>query len=149
MSLFSCVDCGVFPSVKVSFTLLVDCVFLGMIVQSILVCLYSMWLHPYPTWLYWVWMCLLAKKYGSLCVQYDYALTLSGSLSRYINCLSRLTCPFGDKIKSEKFEYMVDSNIGCDYLLLISNVHYFIMLLLYMAFNDSQGPNLTQWIMEH
>ena len=93
-------------------------------------------------------MCFLTKNSGSLRCQYAYALTLSGSLSRYINCLSRLTCPFGDKIKYEKYEYMVDSNIGYDYLLLISTVHYFIMLLLYMEFDDSRGPTLTQWIME-
>ena len=88
-------------------------------------------------------MRLLNKKFGSVCGQYAYALSLSGSLSRYINCLSRLTCPFGDKIKSEKFEYMVDSNIGYDYLLLISTVHYLIMLFLDMAFDDSRGPTLT------
>ena len=76
--------------------------------------------------------------------EYSYALTLSGSLSRYRNCLSRLTCPFSDKIKSEKSEYMVDSNIGYDYLLLIYTVHYLIMFLLYMAFDDSRGPTLTQ-----
>ena len=89
-------------------------------------------------------MCLLTKKSRSVCWKYAYALTLSGSLSRYINCLSRLTCPFGDKIKYEKYEYMVDSNIGYDYLLLISTVHYLIMLLLYMAFDYSRGPTLTQ-----
>ena len=77
-------------------------------------------------------MCLLTKNYGSVCGQYDYALTLYRSLSRYVICFSRLTCPFDDKIKSEKYEYMVDSNIGYDYLLLISTVHYFIILLLYM-----------------
>ena len=87
---------------------------------------------------------MLTKKSGSLSCQYAYALTLSISLSRYINCLSRLTCPFDDKIKYEKSEYMVDSNIGYDYLLFISTVHYFIMLLMYMAFDDSRGPNLTQ-----
>ena len=56
---------------------------------------------PLSTWLYWVWMCLLTKNSGSVCCQYSYSLTLSGSLSRYINCLSRLTCPFGGKIKYE------------------------------------------------
>ena len=86
-------------------------------------------------------MCLLTKKSRSVCCPYAYALTLSGSLIRY---LSILTCPFSDKIKSEKFEYMDDSNIGYDYLLLISTVHYFIMLLLYMEFDDSQGQNLTE-----
>ena len=89
-------------------------------------------------------MCLLAKKSGSVCFQYAYALTLFGSLSMYINCLYRLTCPFGDKIKYEKYEYMVDSNIGYHYFLLISTVHCFIMLLLYMAFDDSRRPTLTQ-----
>ena len=89
-------------------------------------------------------MFLLTKNYGLVCCQYAYALTLSGSLSRYINCLSRLTCPFGDNIKFEKSEYMVDSNIGYDYLLLMSTVHYLIMLLLYMEFDDSRGPTLTQ-----
>ena len=68
-------------------------------------------------------MCLLTKKSGSVCCQYAYALTLSRSLARYINCLSILTCTFGDKIKSEKYEYMVDSNMGYDYSLLISTVH--------------------------
>ena len=43
---------------------------------------------------------------------------------------------------------MVDSYIGYDYLLLIYNVHYFIMLLLYMAFDDSRGPTLTQRLMK-
>ena len=75
-------------------------------------------------------MCLLTKNSGSVCCQYAYALTLSGSLSRYIIFLSRLTCPFSDKIKYEISKYMVDSNIGYDYLLLISTVHYLIMLLL-------------------
>ena len=89
-------------------------------------------------------MCVFTKKSGSVCCQYDYALPLSGYLSTYINCLSRLTCPFSDKIKSKKSEYMVDSNIGYDYLLLISTVHYLIMLLLYMAFDDSRGPTLMQ-----
>ena len=65
-------------------------------------------------------MCLLTKNFGLVCCLYAYALTLYGYLVRYINCLSILTCPFGDKIKSEKSEYMVDSNIGYDYLLLIS-----------------------------
>jgi len=32
---------------------LVDCVFSSMTVQSMLVCLCSMWLHPYPAWLCW------------------------------------------------------------------------------------------------
>ena len=135
-----------------SFTLWVDCVFSSMIVQSMHVCLCSVWLHPYPAWL-----CVLCQHaytgYQYACwliiqAQYAYALTLSGYLSRYKNCLSRLTCPFGDKIKSEKYKYMVDSNIGYDYLLLISNVNYFIMLLMYMDFDDSRGPTLTQWIME-
>ena len=72
------------------------------------------------------------------------ALTLSGSLSRYVNCFPRLTCPFGDKVKYEISEYMVDSNIGYDSLLLISTIHYFILLLMYMAFDDSRGPTLTQ-----
>ena len=67
-------------------------------------------------------MCLLTKKYGSVCCQYAYVLTLSGSLARYINCLSIFTCPFGDKIQSEKSKYMVDSNIGYDYSLLISTI---------------------------
>ena len=80
--------------------------------------------------------------------QYASALTLSHSLSRYVNCLLRLTCPFGDKIKSEISKYKVDTNIGYDSLLLISTVHYFIMLLRYMAFDDSQGLTLTQWLME-
>ena len=53
-------------------------------------------------WLYWVWMCLLIKNSGSVCCLYAYALTFYGSLARYINCLSRLTCPFSDKIKYEK-----------------------------------------------
>ena len=75
--------------------------------------------------------------------QYASSLTLLGSLSRYVNCLPRLTCPFGDKIKSERFEYMVDSNIGYDSLVLISTVHYLILLLLYMEFDDSRGPTLT------
>ena len=89
-------------------------------------------------------MCLLTKKSGSVCCRYANALTFYGSLARYINCLSILTCPFGDKIKSEKSEYMLDSNIGYDCLLLIPTVHYLIMLLLYMAFDDSRGPTLTQ-----
>ena len=82
-------------------------------------------------------MLLLTKNSRSVCCPYAYALNLYGSLARYINCLSILTCPFDDKIKSEKSEYTVDSNIGYDYLLLISTVHYFIMLSLYMAFDDS------------
>ena len=45
-------------------------------------------------------------------------------------------------------EYKADSNIGYDSLLLISIAHYFIMLLLHLAFDDSQGPTLTQWLME-
>ena len=59
-----------------------------------------------------------------------------------------MTCPFDDKIKSEISEYKVDSNNGYDSLLLISPVHYFIILLLYMAFDESRGPTLTQWVME-
>ena len=89
-------------------------------------------------------MHLMNKNSWSVCGQYAYALTLVGSLSRYLNFLSRLTSPFGGKIKSKKFEYMVYSNIGYDYLLLISNVNYFIMLLMYMDFDDSRGPTLTQ-----
>ena len=83
-------------------------------------------------------MCLLTKKSGSVCLCFK-SLLISLKVR---NFFSRLTCPFGDKIKSEKSEYMVDSNIGYDYLLLISTVYYFIMLLLYMAFDDSQGPTL-------
>ena len=29
-------------------------------------------------------------------------------------------------------------------LRIVWNIHYFILLLLYMAFDDSQGPTLTQ-----
>ena len=149
---FSCVDYEVFPNMTVSFTLWVDCGFSSMIVQSMLVCLCTMWLHPYPAWLYVLcqhdctgydcdfWL----RSMG----QYASALTLSCSLSRYTNWFPRLTCPFSDKIKSEISEYMVDSNIGYDSLLLISTVHYFILLLLYMEFDDSQGPTLMQWQME-
>ena len=64
------------------------------------------------------------------------------------NTILKLSCPFGDKIKSEKYKYKVDSNIGNDYLLLISTIHYFVMLLLYMEFDESQGQTSTQWIME-
>ena len=89
-------------------------------------------------------MCLLTKKSGLVCCPYAYALTFYGSLARYIDCLTRLTCPFDVKIKSEKSEDMVYSNICYYYLLLIYIVHYFIMLLLYMEFDDSRGPTLTQ-----
>ena len=89
-------------------------------------------------------MFFLTKNSSSASGQYVYALTLYGSLLRYGNVFSRLTCPFGDKIKFEKSEYMLDSNIGYDCLLLISTVHYLISLLLYMAFYDSRGPTLMQ-----
>ena len=59
-----------------------------------------------------------------------------------------MSCAFGDKIKSGISEYKADSNIGYDSLLLISTIHYFILLLLYMAFDDSWGPTLTQWLIE-
>ena len=55
---------------------------------------------------------MLTKKSRLVCGQYASTLNLSGSLSRYVNYFSRLTCPFGDKIKSEISEYKADSNIG-------------------------------------
>ena len=66
-------------------------------VQSIPVCLWSMWLHPYPAWL-----CVLFQHD---CTRYDYAcwirslgqyastLTLLGSLSRYVNYLPSWLVP--------------------------------------------------------
>ena len=79
--------------------------------------------------------------------QYASALNLLSSLSRYVNCLPSWLVPLVTR-SNLKSEYKADSNIGCDSLLLISTVHYFIMFLLHMAFDDSQGPTLTQWLME-
>ena len=96
--------CGLwfFPSVTVSFMLCVDCGFpqrnreflfhvwivgfLAWQCKSMIVCLCTMWLHPYSAWL-----CVLCQHDCTCWLrslgQYASTLTLLGSLSMYVNCL--------------------------------------------------------------